>query len=319
MPELRCPFCHEPCAADDPLRMACAACDAPHHAPCFAEGRGCAATGCQSTGARVGAQVLGMPELLRLAEDPQGLERVRAQPPREDSPRFGLLSAAVALLLGPWLVGQLQLPLLAGVGLMWGGALVAWAIARVVRGGAGAVHDAEAPAGVAVESLLGAAAFLLCGLGALVLVDAGRGPLAFSVAVLGAIGLATLALRPRLQPQRPYVVLREDEVPTDPLAEILPGWGGARPDAQLLRILRRQAPNPRRGTPVEVPERCPTCQGRLREPGEAAERLAFCFHCGAGLGPAPEGDAAPEAELAPGEEPAEKQPSRAPGRRADRA
>mgnify|MGYP001210285986 CR=1 FL=1 len=314
MAELRCPFCHEPCAADDPLRMACAACDAPHHAPCFQEGRGCAASGCRSTAARVGARTLTLEGLASLAEDPQGLERLRALPPPEGGTRWPLLLAAGALLVGPYLVGRAELSLGASA---WGALAAAFGLfvaLRVVRGGGPALEGSEPPAREPlVGSVFGAAVFLLFGLGALALVDEGRGPLALTLGVLGALVLGALALRPTgSAAERPRVVLRDEpQASFDPIFGTLNPTGfqpGVLPD-QMSAVKDKLARLPAVPAPaLPAPTRCPTCQGRLREPDEPPEPLAFCFHCGASLGPE-----LPEAELAPGEEPPEKElPARAP-------
>jgi hypothetical protein len=58
---------------------------------------------------------------------------------------------------------------------------------------------------------------------------------------------------------------------------------------------------------LRAPERCPHCQGRLREAEEQPFPLAFCFHCGLALGPVE--PAPPEEELEAGEEPPEKGPA----------
>lgn len=95
MAELRCPFCHAACQ-EEATRVACAACGAPHHAPCFVEGRGCAATGCRATSARVGERVVDLAGLMSAAEDPAELERLGRAP----ATRANLLLLAVAALLG---------------------------------------------------------------------------------------------------------------------------------------------------------------------------------------------------------------------------
>ena len=40
---LRCPYCHDAIAPDQSPGVACAGCEAVHHAECFLEGEGCAA------------------------------------------------------------------------------------------------------------------------------------------------------------------------------------------------------------------------------------------------------------------------------------
>lgn len=254
MRELRCPFCHAACE-EGAARVACAACGAPHHAPCFVEGRGCAATGCRATSARVGERVVGMAGLLAAAEDPAALERLGRAPATR---RNLLLLAATA------------------------------------------------------------------GLGALglALVGSGAGPLGLT-ALLGAGALLWVAVRQRRPvEERPRVVLRDDRTAFDPIFGVSSpaGWvPGVFPDpaADVRDKLRRLPAAP--AGPAETPERCPACEAALREPGlrepgQPEEPLAFCFHCGASLGPEPAGSEQ-ELEGEPPEKPLpERRPPEEPGR-----
>ena len=75
----------------------------------------------------------------------------------------------------------------------------------------------------------------------------------------------------------------------------------------LDAVLERNAPD-RATAAAAPPERCPSCEGRLRDPGEEGEPLSFCFHCGADLTEPPvriregvqiEGDPSSEGEPRP--------------------
>lgn len=79
-PGLRCPFCHDALDGGDPV-VTCARCDAPQHAACSVEGRGCAATGCGWTRVVLGgARDVDLAELERLAADPAELRRLVVPP-----------------------------------------------------------------------------------------------------------------------------------------------------------------------------------------------------------------------------------------------
>ena len=79
---LRCPFCHDVLEAEVSGLLECSACMAPHHAECFVEGRGCAATGCEVTVARVGHVEVPLDILESIASNRDALTRL-ALPRRE--------------------------------------------------------------------------------------------------------------------------------------------------------------------------------------------------------------------------------------------
>lgn len=74
----RCPYCHEDVAARAADRATCLLCGADHHAECFAENRGCAATACRHPQASLWGRALDHEAVGALAAQPGALERARA-------------------------------------------------------------------------------------------------------------------------------------------------------------------------------------------------------------------------------------------------
>ena len=90
---------------------------------------------------------------------------------------------------------------------------------------------------------------------------------------------------------RRRVVVRDRHAPQE---EFNPIFGVITPTGWVPGVLHDQTQEERErlahdrpalAPAAPPPERCPSCAGALREPDEPAEPLAFCFHCGASLGP----------------------------------